>query len=81
MSDPERLELSDDFRGDDLRLCEAIEALLSLDLAGALVPCGLGGKGSHAHKLLAAAAVRLRREHDKRLNRYVAERVRRGMWG
>jgi len=46
----------DDFKGDNAALCRSIEALLSLDAAGALVPHGVGG---HARGLLSAAFVRL----------------------
>lgn len=49
-------ERADDFNGDNAALCRSIEALLSLDAAGALVPHGLGG---HARGLLSAAFVRL----------------------
>lgn len=48
--------MKDEFRGDTPHLVSSIEALLSLDAAGALVPHGIGG---HARDLLSAAAVRL----------------------
>lgn len=48
----------DDFGGDNAHLVECINALLDLDDAKALVPHGLG-KGSHAYRLLNAAAHRL----------------------
>ena len=44
------------FDGDNAALCRAIDALLSLDAAGALVPHGLGG---HARNLLNTASIRL----------------------
>ena len=46
----------DDFRNDNFHLIACIEALLSLDKAGAIVPHGVGG---HARGLLASAAHRL----------------------
>lgn len=49
----------DDFSGDNAQLIECIKALLALDAKGALVPHGLGGEGSHAVRLLSAAACRL----------------------
>jgi hypothetical protein len=48
---------TDDFNGDNAKLCECIDALLDLDAKGILVPHGVGG---HARKMLAAAASRLR---------------------
>ncbi len=48
----------DDFNGDNAHLVSCINALLDLDDAKALVPHGLG-KGSHAYRLLTAAAARL----------------------
>lgn len=49
-------DAADDFKGDDAALCRSIDALLSLDAAGALVPHGIGG---HARGLLSAASARL----------------------
>ena len=48
--------MKDAFRGDTPHLVSSIEALLSLDADGALVPHGIGG---HARDLLSAAAARL----------------------
>lgn len=48
--------MNDTFRGDNAQMIRSIEALLSLDAAGALVPHGIGG---HARELLESAAVRL----------------------
>ncbi|BEP44094.1 hypothetical protein [Variovorax sp. V15] len=48
--------MNDTFRGDTPHLIRSIEALLSLDAAGALRPHGLGG---HARDLLSSAAARL----------------------
>ena len=48
--------MKDAFRGDTSHLISSIEALLSLDAEGALVPHGIGG---HARDLLSSAAVRL----------------------
>lgn len=48
--------MTDEFRGDNAALINSIDALLSLDAAGALVPHGIGG---HARGLLSAAAARL----------------------
>ncbi len=48
--------MKDTFNGDTAALCRAIEALLALDAANALVPHGIGG---HARNLLEAAAIRL----------------------
>lgn len=50
---------ADDFNGDTEHLVDCIDALLDLDDAKALVPHGLGGKGSHAYRLLCAARQRL----------------------
>jgi len=52
--------LADTFNGDNQKLVGCIEALIKLDADGALVPHGLGGSNSHAVRLLAAAAARLR---------------------
>lgn len=46
----------DEFKGDNAKLIGCINALLSMDAAGALVPHGIG---AHARSLLAAAAQRL----------------------
>jgi hypothetical protein len=46
----------DEFNGDTPHLIRCIEALLSLDASGSLVPHGIGG---HARTMLSAAAVRL----------------------
>lgn len=46
----------DEFKGDNAKLVSCINALLSMDAAGALVPNGIGG---HARRLLAAAAHRI----------------------
>lgn len=48
--------MTDEFRGDDAALIDSINALLSLDADGAVVPHGIGG---HARGLLSAAAARL----------------------
>lgn len=50
------IDMTDDFKGDDAALVRSIEALISMNDAGALVPHGIGG---HARALLSAAAVRL----------------------
>lgn len=47
----------DGFDGDNAKLLECIDALLSLDAAGALAPHGIGG---HARALLKAAAARIK---------------------
>ncbi len=52
-------ELVDTFRGDNALLVASIAALLHFERAGALIPHGLGGTGSHAYQLLSAAASRL----------------------
>ena len=51
----------DGFAGDNAKLIESIEALLSLDAAGTLAPHGIGG---HARTLLTAAASRLGRSES-----------------
>jgi len=48
----------DEFNGDNAHLVQCIEALLSLDAKGSLVPHGIGG---HARGLLSAAMHRLER--------------------
>ncbi len=52
----ELAKFPDTFNGDDAHLVQCIEALLSLDATGALVPHGIGG---HARGLLSAAMHRL----------------------
>lgn len=49
--------MADNFNGSNAKLCGSIDALLSLDAAGALVPHGIGG---HARTLLESAATRIR---------------------
>jgi hypothetical protein len=70
---------ADDFKGDDANLIRCIDALLDFDDDKALVPHGLGGKGSHAYRLLCAARHRLdqakvAREHqaDVMIGEFVA---------
>lgn len=50
---------ADDFNGDTSHLIDCIDALLDLDDSKALVPHGVGGRGSHAYRLLCAARHRL----------------------
>ncbi|AJG18812.1 hypothetical protein [Cupriavidus basilensis] len=54
-----KLGLTDDFAGDNVHLVRCIEALISLDANGSLVPHGIG---CHARTLLSASAVRLARQ-------------------
>lgn len=56
IADEELARFPDTFNGDDARLTQCIEALLSLDATGTLAPHGIGG---HAHGLLSAAMHRL----------------------
>lgn len=62
---------TDDFQGDNAHLVECINALLDMDDAKALVPHGLG-KGSHAYRLLNAAAHRIATDLN-RANEIIAE--------
>jgi hypothetical protein len=50
--------MTDTFRGDNARLIDSAEALLSLDAAGAIGPNGIGG---HARDIIAAFIARLPR--------------------
>lgn len=63
---------TDDFQGDNAHLVECINALLDMDDAKALVPHGLG-KGSHAYRLLNAAAHRIATDLN-RANEIIAEK-------
>lgn len=49
-------DIRDEFRGDDVLLCDCIRALIELNDDGAMVPHGIGG---HARQLLAACYHRL----------------------
>jgi hypothetical protein len=55
---------ADTFTGDDAQLIDAIEALLEMDAAGALVPHCVGG---HARTLLGSAAARIEASHHAEL--------------
>ncbi|WP_289140902.1 hypothetical protein [uncultured Pseudomonas sp.] len=56
MSEVNKVSAVDAFKGDNQHLISCIEALLSLDAKGALVPHGVGG---HARAMLSSAAQRL----------------------
>lgn len=56
MSEVNQVSAVDTFKGDNQHLISCIEALISLDAKGALVPHGVG---AHARTLLAAAVQRL----------------------